>query len=260
MEFFPSRSVALEILGFSVHWYGIMYLLAFVVTLYLLPRLQRYRGFSLHKDTWANLITWGVVGVVVGGRLGYVFFYEPLFFLTHPLQIPAVWNGGMSFHGGLLGVVIVILLFCKKQGIDPWKVADMVVVPAALGLMFGRIGNFINLELYGIPTTLPWGISIPGVEGLRHPTQIYAAFKDILISAVCFMHLRYSKPVVTGRTFALFLMLYGIGRFLNEFLREQQYSPLEFGPMMLTRGQILTLPVFVAGVILWLYLPKIQKK
>lgn len=254
IEFLPSRAVALAIGDFQVHWYGVMYLLGFIISLILLPYLQRHRNLYLSRDEWAGLLSWAVVGVIVGGRLGYVLFYEPHHFAQHPREVLAVWNGGMSFHGGLLGVVLLLSFACYRKKISIARVADVVVVPVAIGLALGRFGNFINQELYGSVTTLPWGISIPGVEGLRHPTQIYAMLKDLLIASICYIHLRRTQTIHPGRTMALFLMLYGIGRFLVEYLRVQQYPLTELGFLTLTRGQLLTIPVFLAGVLLWVFL------
>jgi phosphatidylglycerol:prolipoprotein diacylglycerol transferase len=259
LSFFPSREVAVQIAGFSVHWYGIMYLLAFIVCAIMLPRLQRYRNLRLTHDEWLSIMSWTVFGVIVGGRLGFVLLYEPAYFASHPLKIFAVWEGGMSFHGGLMGVVVVLVLSAFRRGVSITRIADVVVVPAAIGLALGRFGNFINLELYGTPTDLPWGIMIPGVEGLRHPTQLYAMGKDLLIALSCFLHLRYGNPKIPGRTFALFLILYGIGRFLMEFVRAQQYPLVGIGNLWLTRGQLLTIPVFLTGVLWWTWMGRMQK-
>lgn len=249
---FPSRTVALDLFGFGIHWYGIMYLLSFVSAYLLLPRLERYRGLSVARKDWSDVLTAGVLGVIVGGRLGYVLLYDPAYFLAHPLEVFAVWNGGMSSHGGFVGTALALAWVLRRKGIPLCAFADIAVVPVAIGLALGRIGNFINLELYGTPTDLPWGIAIPGVEGLRHPVQFYASAKDLFIALVCFLHLRSVRSATTpGITCALFLMLYGALRFLVEFARAQDYAGLDLGFMELTRGQALTAPVFVVGVFLW---------
>lgn len=248
---FPSRVVALELFGFSVHWYGIMYLLAFVLAMYLLPRLQRFRGLHLSQEDVASLVSAAVIGVIIGGRLGYVLFYEPSYYLTNPLQIFAVWNGGMSSHGGFLGVTIALTIFCWRKKIDIRRLADIIVLPIAIGLALGRVGNFINQELYGTVTTLPWAIAIPGVDGLRHPTQIYAVIKDLFIAAVCFWHLQSVQPYRAGQTFSVFLLLYGLLRFCIEYLRVQEHASFEWGLFSLTRGQLLTLPILLFGIVFW---------
>ena len=251
ISLFPSRTVALVLFDFSVHWYGLMYLCGFLVAWYLVPRLQKYRGLSLTQDDWANVLAWAVIGVIVGGRLGYVFFYQPFYFLDHPSKIIAVWEGGMSSHGGFIGVTIALLWALRKHKKNLRAIVDTVVVPVAVGLAFGRIGNFINQELYGTITSLPWGISVPDAIGLRHPTQLYAVAKDLFIAGVCFWHLRYSRPIVSGRTCALFLMLYGVLRFLTEYVRVQEYPMMDIGVLLLSRGQILTLGIFVVGAAMW---------
>lgn len=247
IDFFPSRTIAVEIFGFGVHWYGLLYFAAFVVAWLLLPRLQRYRDLSLSADEWSRLISWAVVGVIIGGRLGYVLFYDPWHYLSNPLQIIAVWQGGMSSHGGFIGVTLAMIWALRNNKSQILRIADVVVIPVAIGLALGRVGNFINQELYGTYTTLPWGITIPPEEALRHPTQIYAVIKNLFIALMCYLHLR-QRPYISGRTIALFLMLYGVLRFLVEFVRDQQGIYM-FG--VLSEGQLLTIPVFIAGVVLW---------
>lgn len=258
MSFFPSRTVAIEILGWPVRWYGIMYLCGFLLALALLPRLQRFRSIALSRDDWASLVSAGIVGVLVGGRLGYVFFYEPGYFAQSPTEVLAVWRGGMSSHGGFIGVAAALFLWCWLRKIDMRAVADLIVVPAAIGLAFGRLGNFINQELYGTVTALPWGVAFPDVAGLRHPVQLYAMAKDLLIAGLCFWHLHF-QPVRPGRTAALFLILYGALRFLLEYLRHQDYPLVDFGVLLLSRGQLLTLPILLLGMLLWEWLAGTKK-
>lgn len=248
LHLFPSRTVALELVGMRIHWYGLLYLLGFLIAWWLLPHLQKERKLSLTHDDWAGILSAAVLGVIIGGRLGYVLFYQPDYYLRHPFEIIAVWQGGMSSHGGFIGVVIALLFSLRHRSKDILAIADVVVIPVAIGLALGRVGNFINQELYGTVTALPWGIAIPGVEGLRHPTQIYAVIKDLLIAGLCFWHLRSTaKHFIAGRTFVLFLILYGALRFALEFLREQDQSLI----LSLSRGQLLTVPLCAAGVLLW---------
>lgn len=255
LELFPSRAVAVSVFGFGIHWYGILYVLAFLLAFLILPRIQRYRSLSLSRDEWSAVLTAGILGVLLGGRLGFVLFYHPLYYATHPLEVFAVWRGGMSSHGGFLGVGIAFLLVCRRMRIPLLALLDVVVVPAALGLALGRVGNFINQELYGTVTTLPWGIVIPGVEGLRHPVQLYAVLKDLCIAAVCFWHLRRTQARAPGGTFAVFLMLYGLLRFLLEYVRAQEIAPLTFGSISLTIGQLYTIPILVVGCALFFFSP-----
>ncbi|TSD00018.1 MAG: phosphatidylglycerol:prolipoprotein diacylglycerol transferase [Candidatus Peregrinibacteria bacterium Greene1014_49] len=252
MHFFPSRSVALSILSFDVHWYGLLYLAGFILGYVLAPRLQRYRNIALSEDAWSDILTWTVLGVLIGGRLGYVFLYDPVYFLHHPLEILMVWHGGMASHGGFIGVILALVFMARKHKIPLFALGDIVVVPVAIGLALGRLGNFINQELYGAVTTLPWAIAIPGVEGLRHPTQLYAVGKDLFIALVCYLHLRLpGRP--KGQTAGIFLVLYGVLRFFIEFLRVPTHSSIVLGTLMLTRGQGYSVPIVVGGigVLLW---------
>jgi phosphatidylglycerol:prolipoprotein diacylglycerol transferase len=158
----------------------------------------------------------------------------------------------MASHGGFLGVILALAYMARKHKISLLALGDLVVVPVAFGLAFGRFGNFINQELYGTVTTLPWGIAIPGVEGLHHPTQLYAVGKDLFIALVCFLHLRLpSRP--HGQTVGIFLVLYGVLRFLIEFLRVPTHSTIVLGAFILTRGQGYSVPIVVAGigVLMW---------
>ncbi|MDD5623434.1 MAG: prolipoprotein diacylglyceryl transferase [Candidatus Peribacteraceae bacterium] len=247
---FPSRTVALTLFGWDVRWYGILYVAAFLLAFVLLPRLQKWRGLTLSSDEWSGVLSAGIIGVLLGGRLGYVLLYDPIFFWQHPLEVFAVWHGGMSSHGGFLGVAIALLLVARRKGIPLLHLVDLCIVPAAIGLALGRLGNFINQELYGTVTTLPWGMEFPGAQGLRHPVQLYAIAKDLLLALVCFLHLRRSvqRP---GSTTALFLMLYSILRFLLEELREQDIPLVSVSGFLFTRAQFFTVPLFLAGVLLW---------
>lgn len=259
IAFFPSRAVALEILGFPIHWYGLLYFAAFLLAWWMIPRLQALRGLSLSRSDWERMLSYGVAGVILGGRLGFVLFYEPVYFLRHPLEIFAVWNGGMASHGGFLGVIIALLIALKDRRGDILKIADVIVVPAAIGLALGRIGNFINQELYGTVTTLAWGIAIPGVEGLRHPTALYAIIKDLTIAAVCFSHLTLARRAHPGETAAIFLMMYGVLRSIVEMFRDQPYGWVDLGIISLTPGQFLTIPVFFFGVGLWWWVRRMRR-
>lgn len=256
MAFFPSRSVALSIGPIAIHWYGIMYLLGFLLGMWLLPRLMRCRGLSLSAEQRDKLVFNVFLGVLLGGRLGYVLFYGGSEYFAQPLKILAVWEGGMSSHGGFIGVTIALLIFAWKERVKLLPLADVLVVPVALGLALGRIGNLINGELYGTITLLPWGMHFPGVEGLRHPTQIYAALKDVLIAFACFLHLRRTtgSQRAHGMTAALFLILYALLRFLVEYVRDQSFvSTYVTSGVRLSEGQLLTIPIFIVGVMLLLF-------
>lgn len=229
--FFPTREIVFQAFGFDVRWYGVLYVAAFALALYLLPRLQRYRGLQLTFEDWLVVVTWAAVGVVVGGRLGYVVLYAPRYFIAHPFEAFALWQGGMASHGGFVGVGVALWLVCRWYRWNMWQVLDVAMVPVALGLALGRLGNWINNELY--------------VSTFAHVAVIA---KDLFIALVAYGYLRWGARwpgVVVG----LFLLLYGVLRFLTEYLRFQDY-PLVFG---LTRGQLFTLPIVVVGglLVIW---------
>ncbi|MDA1208411.1 MAG: prolipoprotein diacylglyceryl transferase [bacterium] len=251
MTLFPSRFVAVNVAGFSVHWYGLMYLTAFLLAFVLLPRIQHDRRLDLTKDQWASLLSAAVIGVIVGGRLGYVLFYAPHMLTADLLEVFRVWHGGMSSHGGFIGVAVALLFAMRPYKGSILAIADVAVVPIAIGLALGRFGNFINQELYGTVTQLPWGMEIPGVEGLRHPLPLYGMAKDLFIATICYYHLHVVLHARKGRTLALFLISYGILRFLLEYVRYQQYAGTDLLGVSLTRGQVLSVPIVLVGLYVW---------
>ncbi len=255
MSLFPSRAVALAIGPISIHWYGIMYLLGFLIGVYLLPRLMRYRKLNLSAAERESFLLYVFFGVLLGGRLGFVFFYGGSFYWSHPAEIFAVWHGGMSSHGGFIGVILATLLFCKRFKINFYALGDVLVIPVAIGLALGRFGNLINGELYGTLTTLPWGMYFPGAEGLRHPTQIYEAVLNLLNAFICYRHLKITglKSFKAGITGSIFLIIYGVSRFIVEIFREQPYGFTTVAGFALSRGQLLTIPLFLLGLGLWYY-------
>ncbi len=254
ISFLPSRAVALSVGPVDIHWYGIMYLLAFLLGMRLLPRLLRYRNLDLSEPARESLLLAVFCGVLIGGRLGFVLFYGGVEYLRHPLEILAVWQGGMSSHGGFIGVTLALLWFTRRHSVPLLALTDVLVVPIAIGLAFGRIGNLINGELYGTMTTLAWGMHFPGVEGLRHPTQIYECVTDLIVAVVCWLHLRTSsaREWRSGRTTALFLSMYAVFRYIIEIFRDQQYGYTDIAGILFSRGQLLTLPLLFVGIGLWL--------
>ena len=253
--------VALRSGPLSVHWYGLMYLLGFIQYL-LLGRIRvsqapiKQQGF-VHQDL-EDLLFYAVLGVILGGRLGYCLFYLPGHYLTHPLDIFKVWQGGMAFHGGFLGVVAAIAWFSKKRGISFFSVADMIAPLVPFGLAFGRIGNFINGELWGRPTDVSWGMVFPqaGDDFIRHPSQLYEfAGEGVLLGILLWLYSRHPRKV--GQTSGAFMLGYGIFRFLAEFTREPDrfLGTLSFG---LSMGQWLSIPMIVFGLYLILR-PSIRK-
>ena len=240
--------VLIHIGPLAIRWYGLMYLLGFLAAYGLIRHLSRLRDLALDADGAADLIFYGAIGVVAGGRLGYVLFYNPGWYLDHPLETFAIWQGGMSFHGGLLGVVVATLLFCRRRQLSVLLTGDILVTAATIGLGLGRLGNFINAELWGRVTDLPWGVVFPGAGAApRHPSQLYQAGLEgaVLFLILYWLHRRRS-PV--GVPFFGFFLGYGIFRFLVEFVREPD-AHLGYLWGGATMGQLLSLPMILFGVI-----------
>ncbi len=247
--------VAIHLGPFAIRWYGLMYLVGFVAFLYL----GRWRARKNVLNGWRpgdvdDLLFYGVLGVVLGGRLGQVIFYEPAYYFSHPLEIVAVWKGGMSFHGGLLGVLLAIALWARKQGRTFLEVTDFVVPLVPLGLAAGRIGNFINGELWGrpAPPDLPWAMVFPQVDDLpRHPSQLYQALGEGLLLFV-FLWWFTARPRPRGVASGAFLIGYGLLRFAAEYFREPDAGI--FGhSYVVSMGQWLSLPMVLAGLVLILW-------
>jgi phosphatidylglycerol:prolipoprotein diacylglycerol transferase len=214
----------------EIRYYGIIYALGFVFALWYLLRLSKRGKLSLSEDEVYDLMIYLIVGVLIGARLFEILFYHPVYYFSNPGQIISYWNGGLSFHGGLVGALVAGWLFLrkKKRKCSFYELADAVIVPAALALSLGRIANFINGELYGKVTSLPWGVKFPGVAGYRHPTQIYESLAYLAI----FIYLYLVKDYLTvdkkhgkgyqGYLFWMFVALYGLLRFIIEFWKEPE--------------------------------------
>lgn len=269
LEFPAINPVLLSLGPLQIRWYGLMYVIGFSAAYILVSYQAKKFGWKqllLHLD---NLNLALIVGVVVGGRLGYVLLYNPAYYLSHPLEIPATWSGGMSFHGGLLGALTGGFLYCRRHGLEPWKVADLFIVTVPVGLFFGRLGNFINGELYGRTTSVPWAMRFPDGGPLpRHPSQLYEAGLEGLLLFLILWSLKAkpwqpakppSKPWPHGSMLALFLAFYGGCRFLVEFVREPD-AQIGFIVMRFSMGQLLCAVMIAAGALLWIGRKKAQAR
>jgi phosphatidylglycerol:prolipoprotein diacylglycerol transferase len=239
--------VFLRIGPVQLRWYGLMYMLSFIISYFVLKRYQKVRKLNLSTDDLYDLLFYLIIGVMVGGRLGYVIFYDLPSYLRDPLSVFKIWQGGMSFHGGFVGVIVAAWFACWRKNWDFWEIADLASVAVPIGLGLGRMGNFINGELYGRETSVPWAMVFPdGGTEPRHPSQLYEAFLEGL---VLFLILRwlYMKSLYRGTVFWALVGFYGLFRFMVEFVREPDAQiGLDLGPF--TRGQVLTFPMLVLGM------------
>jgi len=238
--------VFLEFGPLQFRWYGLMYLLGLTGAYFLIKARVSGKGLPLAKEQIYDMVVWAALGVFIGGRLGYTLFYNFSYYIQHPAKIIAVWEGGMSFHGGLLGTIIALLWYSKRQGISPYITADLAAGAAPIGLGFGRIGNFINGELFGRATDVDWCMVFPGGgPACRHPSQLYETilegpFLFIILSVIG------KKPTPPGTIFWSFVAGYGLCRFVVEFFREPDaHLGLIIGSFSM--GQLLSLPMVVIG-------------
>ena len=250
--------VAFQLGPLSIKWYGLAYIAGLVLGWLYIKRLlaeqQLWNGGQppLPAANVDDLLIYMTVGVLVGGRLGYVLFYEPRYFLTHPLNIPAVWMGGMAFHGGLLGSILAIVYFARRNKADVWSMLDVCAAATPIGLFFGRLANFINGELVGRPTTVPWAMVFPGADALeRHPSQLYEAFFEglVLFAVLWWLTHRTGALRRPGMVAGTFMLGYGLARSFCELFREPDPGHvLTIGP--LTAGIVYSLPMIAIG--LWI--------
>lgn len=263
LEYPTINPVLLSLGPLQIRWYGLMYVIGFGAAYKLVAHQARRFGWSQMLRQLDDMNLALIFGVILGGRLGYVIFYNPAHYLSHPLEIPAIWSGGMSFHGGCAGALIAGYIYCRRNALNFWKAADLFVVTVPIGLFFGRIGNFINGELFGRVTTLPWGMVFPeGGPLARHPSQLYEATLEGIVLFLVLWTLKarpwqhkYASCWPHGTMLALFLALYGFFRFLVEFAREPD-PQLGFVFFSFSMGQVLCLLMLCCGGILWFGLKK----
>ena len=270
---------SLDIGGFSfaLRWYALAYIIGIIIGYRIVlravrtPRLWQEETAPMPAELVEAFLTWAILGIILGGRIGFVLFYQPAYYLQNPAEILQVWNGGMSFHGGFMGVVIAGLIFCKKHGIKMLPFGDLMAMAAPMGLLLGRLANFNSAELWGRPSDLPWAVIFPGTAAqncagvigacARHPSQLYEAGMEGLIlgAVILFLTWRRNWLKKPGQLMGLFIAGYGISRFIVEFFRQADAQfitatnpmgyVMQFGDFGLTKGQQLSLPMIAIGII-----------
>lgn len=282
MSYIPFPDISPEIFrieiggfAFALRWYALAYIVGLIAGWKIITRLVSTPRFwsgpaPLSPEQVERLLTWVILGVILGGRLGFVLFYQPGYYLQNPGLIFRIWEGGMSFHGGFLGVIVAGIAFCRRERIAMLPLADLMAVVAPIGICLGRLANFVNAELWGRPTTLPWGVAFPGeaaqtcpgITGIcaRHPSQLYEAALEGLLLGALLLYLVHRRGWLAhpGRTAGLFFAGYAAARFVVEFFRQpdaQFVTPdnplglaLHIGGLGLTMGQLLSLPMLAAGL------------
>ena len=242
--------VAFQIMSFEIRWYSLAYIAGIIIGWLLCKKI--FIRKSDINEKFDDYITYLVIGIIIGGRLGYIIFYNFSYYINNIFDIFKVWEGGMSFHGGLIGIIVASILFTKKNNQDSFLYMDLVSLVAPIGIFFGRLANFINSELYGTPTDIPWAVTFIQVDNLsRHPSQLYEAILEGIILFIILMYFKnkgYLKK--SGLISGLFLIFYSIFRFFIEFVRvpDEQLGHLIFE---LSMGQIISLIFFVIGIILF---------
>jgi len=245
--------VLIELGPLTIRWYALAYIFGILIGWHLIRKMAQEPPILAEPEVIDDFLTWVAIGIIVGGRLGYVIFYNYSYYIENLENIFAIWKGGMSFHGGFLGVCIAAILYCLKHKLNIWRFGDLICVVAPIGLFFGRIANFINGELFGRPTLMPWGVVFPRGGNLpRHPSQIYEAiFEGLLLFFLLWILSRREFVIKRpGLLIGLFCLLYGAARAAIEVFREPDIQIGYLGFNTLTMGQLLSIPMVLSGI--WL--------
>ena len=252
----PSIDPVIISFGFvDIRWYSLAYILGLIIGLVIMKRLNKFSNNFIDPKHLDNFFVWAVIGIIIGGRIGYVLFYQFNLFIINPLYIIEIWNGGMSFHGGLIGIIVSIYLFSKINRINFFYLSDLVSIVAPIGIFFGRIANFINTELIGKPTDFYISVIYPSIDDIpRHPSQLYEAMFEGLILFIFLITFFYKTKdfLKYGIISGLFLCCYSFFRFIIEFIREPD---IQIGLLFnfISMGQLLCVPVFIIGFIIIQY-------
>ncbi len=249
--------VAIELFSFEIRWYSLSYIIGILLGWFLAKKF--FISDQEIKDKFDDYITYIIIGIIFGGRLGYVLIYDFDYFISNPIDILKIWQGGMSFHGGLLGIIFVSILYAKNNKQSPFSYLDIVAIVSPIGIFFGRVSNFINSELYGVETNLPWAVKFIKIDNLyRHPSQLYeAALEGIILFIILVYFKKKGFLKFPGIISGIFLILYSLFRFIIEFVRVPD-EQLGYLTLNLTMGQIISLIFFVVGV--YLILTKYETK
>ncbi|MEZ5648464.1 MAG: prolipoprotein diacylglyceryl transferase [Alphaproteobacteria bacterium] len=253
--------IAISIGGFAVRWYALAYMAGILCGWRWAAHMARQQDGTVKPQHVDDIVIWITLGIVLGGRVGYVLFYKPAYFFSHPLEIPMMWQGGMSFHGGMLGVFLAMFLYARQQGFSFFSLSDIIGASVPFGLFFGRIANFINGELWGRPADVPWAMVFPGAGSLpRHPSQLYeATLEGILLFLVLYIAWKQGLWRRTGALSGVFMIAYGSFRFLIEFTRQPDaHLGLLWGGVSM--GQLLSFPMILIGIYLLIWSRQVDSR
>jgi len=246
----PSIDPVIFSLGaFQLRWYGLAYVIGFLLGIYLIKKINKNKISNKKLD---DFFIWAIIGVILGGRIGYFIFYQTSLIFINPVEILYIWNGGMSFHGGLIGIILALSIFSKLNNISFFYLSDLISIVAPIGLFFGRLTNFINVELYGRITDFPFAIIYPTVDKFpRHPSQLYEAFFEGIVLFVLLLYLhKKNTNYKNGLISSMFLIFYGLFRFFIEFLREPD-SHIGLFINYFSMGQLLSIPLIIFGLLIY---------